>query len=134
MAFAAGFIAEEEPWGLPGFGQGGGDILVQGYQEGVDAIADITVINEQRDDVVEQASVQDGHVARTAEAAKRQRYGQACDQLGMSLLPLALEIDGAFGETLMSFLKVCRQRTSDMTKTHPGLLPLLRNIGSSVWP
>ena len=113
MVLAAGFIAEEEPRGLPGFGQGGGDILVQGYQEGVDAIADITVINEQRDDVVEQASAQDGHAARTAEAAKRQWYGQACDQLSMSLLPLALEIDGAFGETLMSFFKVCRQRTSD---------------------
>ena len=36
MAMAAGFSVEEEPWRLPGFGQGGSDLLVHQHSDSLE--------------------------------------------------------------------------------------------------
>jgi len=114
MAAGAGLMVEEEPRGLPGFGQGGGDLLFVAYTPEADAMADVTVVCEQREDLVTQAAVNPGHAAAAAASRKVQRYGAACQALALQFLPLVLELDGAFGQDLQQFFMECRRRTRDV--------------------
>ena len=115
MFVSAGLVAREEPRVLPGFGQGGGDILVLNYtHDGRDAIADVTVVNSQRADLTVAAAVQPCRAARQAEHRKHLKYGEACANLNMKLLPLAIELDGSFGPTLVSIIARCRDSTADV--------------------
>ena len=107
MATTAGLIAEEEPRGLPGFGQGGGDLLVHDIHPGQAIVADVCVVSEHVDALAETASCRAGHAAKLAENRKRQKYGPACQQLGLGFLPLAIESDGAFGKGLQDFIARC---------------------------
>ena len=112
---SAGFVAREEHRGLPVFGQGGADILVlNSIQDGRDAIADVTVVNSQRADLTVAAAVQPCHAARQAEHCKHLKYGEACANLTMNLLPLAIELDGSFGPTLVSIIARCRDSIADV--------------------
>ena len=107
MATTAGLIAEEEPRGLPGFGQGGGDLLVHDIHPGQAIVADVCVVSEHIDALAETASCRAGHAAKLAENRKRQKYGPACQQLGLGFLPLAIESDGTFGKGLQDFIARC---------------------------
>ena len=60
MATTAGLIAEEEPRGLPGFGQGGGDLLVHDIHPGQAIVADVCVVSEHVDALAETASCRAG--------------------------------------------------------------------------
>jgi len=113
MAMSAGVAAEEEPRGLPGFGQGGGDLLLHDYQQGRTAMADVTVVCELKSGVVERAATSQYHAADLADAAKRQRYLDACAQLDLAFMPMAVEVDGALGRGLQGFFTECRRRTGD---------------------
>ena len=95
MALSAGIAAEEEPRCLPGFGQGGGDLLLHEFTDGKSVMADITVVVEQKDGVVEQAATTAYHATDQAEALKCRRYADLCQHLDLGFLPLAVEVDGA---------------------------------------
>ena len=60
------------------------------------------------------------HAASLAEAAKRQRYNDACQQLDLDFWPLAVEVDGALGKGLQAFFSECRRRTSDILSATRG--------------
>ena len=107
MATTAGLISEEQPRGLPGFGQGGGDLLVHDIHPGQAIVADVCVVSEHIDALAETASCLAGHAAKLAEHRKRQKYEPACQQLGLRFLPLAIESDGAFGKGHKEFIAHC---------------------------
>ena len=48
-----------------------------------------------------------GDHIRNFRQKKRQKYGPACQQLGLGFLPLAIESDGAFGKGLQDFIARC---------------------------
>ena len=70
-------------------------------------VADVCVVSEHVDALAETASCRAGHAAKLAENRKRQKYGPACQQLGLGFLPLAIESDGAFGKGLQDFIARC---------------------------
>ena len=109
MATTAGLIAEEEPRGLPGFGQGDGDLLIHDFHPGQSIVADVCVVLEHVDALAETASSHAGHAAKVAERRKRQKYEPACDQLGLGSMPLAIENDGALGKELQAFIRRCNE-------------------------
>ena len=109
MATTAGLIAEEEPRGLPGFGQGGGDLLIHDLHPGQSIVADVCVVSEDVDALAETAASHAGHAAKAAERRKRQKYRPACDQLGLGFMPLAIENDGALGKELQAFIRRCNE-------------------------
>ena len=109
MATTAGLIAEEEPRGLPGFGQGGGDLLIHDLHPRQSIIADVCVVSEHVDALAETAASHAGHAAKVAERRKHQKYRPACDQLGLGFMPLAIENDGALGKELQAFIRRCNE-------------------------
>ena len=109
MATTAGLIDEEEPRGLPGFGQGGGDLLIHDLYPAQSIVADVCVVSEDVDALAETAASHAGHAAKVAERRKRQKYRPACDQLGIGFMPLAIENDGALGKELQVFIRRCNE-------------------------
>ena len=67
MATTAGLITEEEPRGLPGFGQGGGDLLIHDLHPGQSIVADVCVVSEDVDALAETAASHAGHASKVAE-------------------------------------------------------------------
>jgi len=115
MAMSAGIVAEEEPRCLPGFGQGGGDILLHGAGEAArDLMVDVTVVAEDTDTHVRRSATTPYHAAQAAEERKRERYADPCAHLGIDFWPLAIELDGAFGPGLQRFFALCRQLSRDV--------------------
>ena len=64
-------------------------------------MADVTVTSSVQSAVVENVAVTPLFAAQKAEKGKRDLHGAACDQLR---LPMAVELDGAFGRGVQSFL------------------------------
>ena len=123
-ATTAGMIAEEEPRGLPGFGNCGGDLLVHNVHPGKAIVADVCVVSEHVEALAKAASCRAGHAAKLAEHRKRQKYEPACQQLGLGFLSLAKR-DGAFGKGLQEFIARSHCPWHNHRRYHPGGVLLL---------
>ena len=107
---AGAFVEPGEPRGLPGFGQGGGDMLVRAPGGTIgDAITDFTVINEQQPKVCAQAATTAYAAAEDAERRKKAKHSEAARALQLGFWPLAMENGGACGPSLQSYFHGLRR-------------------------
>ena len=93
-------IPVKEPRGLPGAGQGGGDLLVRGGgAEMADAVWDLTFPTVGCASVLPQAADIGLFAAQTAEQAKCAKHGPAAAANNLDFVPVAIETTGSVGHT-----------------------------------
>eukprot|EP00732_Lithocolla_globosa_P000580 Lithocolla_globosa_v1_NODE_199_length_5224_cov_8.409618.p1 type:complete len:831 gc:universal NODE_199_length_5224_cov_8.409618:2533-41(-) len=110
----AGIPAQREPRCLPGFGKGGGDILIETNDDYLqNSILDISVIHVQQAKYVHGASKNPLHVARIGERKKELQYADKCRMIRRTFIPLIIESGGALGKKIQKTIAVVRSRVDD---------------------
>jgi hypothetical protein len=73
-----------------------GDVFLPLFQRGRGAVLDVTVINTLQAQTVNRASAHSGSAAETAKKRKNDRYATRCDDVGIDVIPLAVETLGGW--------------------------------------
>lgn len=106
LRYAGAYVAPGEPRGLPGFGQGGGDILVDSAIPGIgSAIYDFTAIHVKQPALLGRAHRQPLSAAKHAERVKAERYELHARNLGKGFGGLVIESGGAMGGNLQQVVR-----------------------------
>ena len=87
---------------LPGFGNGGPDLLLEIYQR---TLVDVSVVCQSQPTLATQAAEKPLHAANSAAAAKVTKYGDKCSAIGARFVPAILETAGAFGPSLIALIE-----------------------------
>jgi len=109
------YIPAKEPRGLPGAGQGGGDLLVRGGgAEMADAIWDLTFPTVACASMLPQAAEKELFAAQTAEQAKCVKHGPAAAANSLDFVPVVIEATGAWGKRAQGLLNQLARRVDDV--------------------
>ena len=112
-------IPMKDPRGLPGAGQGGGDLLVRGGgPEMADAIWDLTFPSVSCASVLPGAADTRLLAAQTAENAKCSKHGPAAVANNLEFVPVAIEATGAWGKRAQALLRQLARRVDDVAPSN----------------
>ena len=81
------------------------DVWLPTFDMGREAALDVVCTSPCTDSVYRQAASQQGFAAAQAEAAKRHKSLEKCEQAGILFLPVAVEVFGGWGETALAVIR-----------------------------
>ena len=128
MATTACVTAEEKPRGLPGFDQGGGNLLIHDIHPGQPIVVDWSVASEIVDALAETATNHAEYAAEVAERRKRQKKRPACDQLPRLDAPVHRDLGRTWVRPASSHSALQSGGTRNADRWHHLGSVILRNI------
>ena len=90
---------------LPGQGGKPADVFLPHWEQGKDAALDVTVVNPLQDALVDGAAQTPGHALEVAHKRKLDKSWEACNQEGISFIPIAAESLGAWHKSAVAQVK-----------------------------